>query len=61
MSAYKAFQDRQTDEAIVITFRNWQEYILFDSRKTWTDIPLGFMDYPVESINVVDNLTIIEI
>lgn len=61
MSAYKAVQDRQTDDVIVVTFRNWTERILYDSRRTPYDIPIGFDDYPVESINTDGELTIIEI
>ena len=61
MVAQYAMDNRTTDDAIVVTFRNWTEYILYDSRKTPYDIPYKLADYPVESVNVIDNLTIIEI
>lgn len=61
MTAYNAVTERKTEEVIIITFRNWTEYILYDSRKTPYDIPCGLHDYPVESVNIDDELTIIEI
>ena len=61
MSVLHAVWNRSTAECIVVTFRNWTEFILYDSRKTPHDIPCGLADYPVESVNTVDNLTIIEI
>ena len=61
MDAYKAFCNRPTDDAIIVTFINWTEHVLYDSRKTPADIPLALQDYPVESIHTVDGLTIIEI
>ena len=57
--------DRETENAIVVTFTvkhgEWYERILYDSRKTPYDIPLALYDYPVESLNIADGLTIIEI
>ena len=61
MTAQQAMNNRQTDNAIIVAFLNWTEHVLYDSRKTPYDIPLALADYPVESINVTDNLTIIEI
>ena len=62
MTALQAMNDRQTENAIVVTFLNWSEHVLYDSRKAPHDIPLALADYPVESVNVIDsNLTIIEI
>lgn len=61
MTAQKAINDRQTENAIVVAFLNWTEHILYDTRKTPYDIPLALADYPVESVNIIDDLTIIEI
>lgn len=62
MTAQNAIDNRKTEEAIIVTFRNWSEVVLYDSRKTPYDIPLALADYPIESVNVVDDtLTIIEI
>lgn len=56
-----AVDNRQTDDIIVVVFQNWEEKILYDSRKTWADVPLALADYPVETIHIVDGLTIVEI
>ena len=61
MALYDAITDRITEDVIVITFRNWTEFILYDSRKTIFDLPLSLAGFPVESVNVDGNLTIIEI
>ena len=61
MSAYDVFQNRQTEDAIVVTFRNWTEYVLFDTRKTPFDIPLKFDRMEVETIHIDGDLTIIEV
>lgn len=64
MTVQKAVDDRQTENAIVITFTyryGWIETVLYDTRRTPYDVPLGLADYPVESINTTDELTIIEI
>jgi hypothetical protein len=61
MSLYDVWADRETENAIVITFRNWTEIVLYDSRKTLFDIPLELAGYPIESVTVDDDLTIIEI
>lgn len=61
MTAQYAMDNRTTDDAIVITFRNWTEYLLYDSRTTRFDIPYDIAGYPVESVNISDGLTIIEI
>lgn len=61
MDAYKAVYTRETDNVIIVTFLNWTMTVLYDSRKTESDIPLALHDYPVESVNIADNLTIIEI
>lgn len=61
MTVEYAVDNRPTDDVIVVTFLNWTEHILYDSRKTPFDIPLGLREYPVESMNTADNLTIIEI
>ena len=61
MTVQKAIDDRQTENAIVVAFLNWTEHILYDTRRTPYDVPLGLADYPVESINTTDELTIIEI
>ena len=62
MTAQKAMNDRTTEHAVIVAFLNWTEHVLYDSRKTPYDIPLALAEYPVESINVVDDtLTIIEI
>ena len=53
--------NRRTDNAIIVAFINWTEHVLYDSRRTPYDIPLALADYPVESINETDDLTIIEI
>ena len=62
MSTQYAMDNRQTEHAVIVTFINWTEVILYDSRKTPYDIPLALSEYPVESVNIADNtLTIIEI
>lgn len=61
MTADKAVWNRETEDAIVVTFLNWTQHVLYDTRKTPYDIPLALGDYPVESVHVVDELTIIEI
>lgn len=61
MTLEYAIDNRPTDDVIVVTFRNWTEHVLYDSRKTPYDIPLDMRMYPVESVNMTDNLTIIEI
>lgn len=61
MSLYDVWANRETEDVIVITFRNWKEYVIYDSRKTIFDIPLDISGYLVESVNIDDNLTIIEI
>jgi len=61
MSLYDVWANRETEDVIVITFRNWKEYVVYDSRKTIFDIPLDISGYIVESVNIDDNLTIIEI
>ena len=64
MTAQQAIDNRRTDDAIIVTFTyryEWIESVLYDTRKTPYDVPLALMDYPVESINVVDDITIIEI
>lgn len=61
MTAQQAMDNRTTDDAIIVAFLNWTEHVLYDSRKTPYDIPLALADYPVESINTTDDLTIIEI
>ena len=60
MSVYDSVANRQTDDVIVITFRNWTEYVLYDSRKTDRDIPIVYDDYPAQSVYIDGNLTIIE-
>ena len=61
MSVQHAVDTRPTDDAIVVAFLNWQEVVMYDTRKTPYDVPLSLADYPVESIHTTDNLTIIEI
>ena len=64
MTVEYAVDNRPTDDVIVVTFSfryEWTMTVLYDSRKTPYDIPLGLRDYPVESMNTSDNLTIIEI
>lgn len=61
MSVQHAVDTRPTDDAVVVTFQNWTEIVLYDTRKTPYDVPLALADYPVESIHTTDNLTIIEI
>ena len=61
MSVQRAIDNRPTDDAVVVTFRNWTEIIMYDTRKTPYDVPLALAEYPVESIHTTDNLTIIEI
>lgn len=61
MSVLNAVWNRSTSECIVVTFLNWTEHVLYDSRQTPYDVPHGLSDYPVESVHVVDGLTIIEI
>lgn len=61
MSVQYAVDNRTTEDVIVVAFLNWTEFILYDSRKTPNDIPLALTDYPVESLNTTDDLTIIEI
>ena len=56
-----AINNRETENAIVITFRNWMTYKLYDTRKTPYDIPLAMADYPVLSETIDNDLTIIEI
>ena len=56
-----AVNNRPTDDVIVVTFTNWTETVLYDTRRTPYDIPLGLRDYPVESMNTTGELTIIEI
>lgn len=58
---YDVFCNRETENVIVVTFRNWTEFILYDSRKTIFDLPFDMAGYPVESVNVDNDLTIIEI
>ena len=61
MSVQQAIDNRPTDDAVVVTFRNWTEIVMYDTRKTPYDVPLALAEYPVESIHTTDNLTIIEI
>lgn len=61
MNTQYAVDNRDTADVIVVTFLNWTEHVLYDSRKTPYDIPLALRDYPVESINTTGELTIIEI
>ena len=64
MTVEYAVDNRPTDDVIVVTFSfryEWIMTVLYDSRKTPYDIPLGLREYPVESMNTSDNLTIIEI
>ena len=61
MSVQHAVNNRPTDDVIVVTFKNWTEFILYDTRRTSYDVPRTLADYPVESIHTTENLTIIEI
>ena len=64
MNTQYAVDNRTTDNVIVVTFTfryEWIMTVLYDSRKTPYDIPLALADYPVESVNITDDLTIIEI
>ena len=64
MTAQYAVDNRTTENAIVVTFTfryEWIMTVLYDTRKTPYDIPLALADYPVESVNCSDDLTIIEI
>ena len=61
MSVYYAVNNRETEHAVVVTFRNWTEHVLYDTRKTPYDVPCGLEDYPVESVNTDGELTIIEV
>jgi len=56
-----AVDTRPTDDAIVVTFRDWREVVMYDTRRTPYDVPLALAEYPVESIHTTDRLTIIEI
>ena len=61
MTAQYAIDNRPTDDAIIITFLNWTMTVLYDTRRTPYDVPPALRDYPVESVNTADGLTIIEI
>lgn len=61
MSCYDVWSERITEDVIIVEFRNWNELILWDSRKTIFDVPLELSGYRVCSVNIDDNLTIIEI
>lgn len=61
MSLGYAIDTRETEHVLVVTFRNWKEYVLYDTRTTPYDIPFRMERVPVETINVVGNLTIIEV
>lgn len=61
MTAQDAINNRQTENAIIVAFLNWTEHVLYDTRKTPYDVPPALRDYPVESVNIADNITIIEI
>lgn len=61
MSVQYAVDNRTTEDVIVVAFLNWQEIVMYDTRKTPYDVPLALAEYHVESIHTTDNLTIIEI
>ena len=61
MTAQDAINNRQTEDAIIVAFLNWTEHVLYDTRKTPYDVPPTLREYPVESVNITENLTIIEI
>ena len=63
--AQDVINNRQTNHIIFVKFTffygEWIETVLYDSRKTRYDIPYEMMYLPVESINIVDDLTIAEL
>lgn len=61
MYATQAVNNRTTEHIIIVTFQNWKETILYDSRKTPYDIPSALAWYPVLSTEYDNDLTIIEI
>lgn len=64
MTAQDAVDNRTTDNAIIVTFSfryEWTMTVLYDTRLTPYDVPLALRNYPVESVNTADGLTIIEI
>lgn len=62
--AQDVINNRETEHIIFVRFTyfygEWIETVLYDSRKTPYDIPYSMMYLPVESINIVDGLTIAE-
>jgi len=61
---YRVFDNRTTDDAVVVTneYRyGWITYTLYDSRTTPYDVPLELLDSPVVSVTIENDVTIIEI
>lgn len=61
MYAQNAVDNRTTEHIIIVTFQDWKETVLYDSRKTPYDIPHALSWYPVLSTMYDNDLTIIEI
>ena len=53
--------NRETDDFVVVSFRDWTTSTLYDGRGKREDVPSPLADYAVERITVENGVTVIEV